>query len=444
MMFDKIVEKRQETDQYKYFTYGDDYYNSRNTEIMERKKKVYLGEELGDVSSPMVAQHTLPSGHLRKIIDQKVLYQLGNGIKFDNDTQKEILNKYFETSFDEFLIDSGLDTSKKAESWAFAFMLDGVLRFTLIPCEQLSPVYDEYGKLSIMVRTYDEFDDKGKEIETMLVYDKQGVTRYQRKKDTSKFTEVRSVGHYTEQDTFDGKPIDNPVQKGFGQVPFIPLFNNRDRHSDLFPVKHFIDVYDIINSDFANNIDDMQDAFYTLKGYSAEPKALIEFMKQLKKIKAVPISEDGDIKVNQLEIPVEARKVFLELLTKDIYSFSMAVDLRGITGGSITNVMIKAMYADLDLKCDQFESELRKYINSIIDFINKVTSQQLDKKYNFLRSMIINDNERIDGIVKLAGIISQETQRELLPYEIDMKEEDKRLEKENTGVNLGDGVVNQG
>lgn len=442
-MYENSIKSRQDGEKYEYFVYGDDYYKSRNTAIMERKKFVYIGLDKA-MENPFGANHLLPSGHFRKIVDQKVMYLLGNGVKFNDSKEKDILNQYFETSFDEFLMDSGLDASKKSECWALAFMLDGKIRFTLIPVEQLTPLFDEYGRLSKMIRIYEDENDDDQEVDVMLVYDDKQVIRYEKKHSETKWGDGIERGHWTEQKSFNGQPVGDPVEHSFGQVPFFVLYNNRDHLSDLYPIKPLIDIYDIINSDFANNIDDMQDAFYTLKGFSGDSKALKEFMQQLKKIKAVPVSEDGEVKANQLEIPVEARRTFLELIKQDIYSFAMAVDLKGFTGGSITNVYIKAMYSDLDLKCNQFESEVRKYINAIIDFVNKTTSQTLEKDYNFVRSMIINDNERIEGIVKLTGIVSQETQRELLPYDIDMAQETKRLEKENTGINLGDGVVNQG
>ncbi len=419
-----VVKQRYESETYEYMKYGEDYYRQRNTAIMERNKLVYL-ENIGKTSNPFGANHRLPSGHLKKIIDQKVMYLLGNGIYWADAEQTDIVNSYFEDGFDEFLSDAGIEASRKSEAWAYAYKDNGALRFTLIPSQQLTPIYDEYGKLETMIREYDN---------VRLVYTKENTTRYERK--DNKWDKISEYGHYTTYRAFNGKQVGEPIENSFNEVPFIPLYNNKERVSDLYPIKHHIDTYDIISSDFANNIDDMQDAFFTLKGYAGDITNLTEFMTQLKKIKAVPIDADGDISVNQLQVPVEARETFLKRLEQDIYKGSMAVDLTGVSGGSITNVVIRAMFSDLDLKCDQFENEIRKFVSKIIRFINLHDSKNLEANFTLERSLVMNQQEFIETLVKTVGILSTETIRELLPYEIDLDEEKKRLADEMGEVRL--------
>lgn len=413
-----------------YFKYGEDYYRSRNTYIMNRSKRIYL-DGIGITENPFGSNHKLPSGHFKKIVDQKVMYLLGEGADFSNEGQSEEIDKYFEDTFDETLIDMGVESSKKGQAWLYAFKVNNQLKFTMIPAEQLTPIYDEYNQLEKMIRRYDS-----EQYQYMSVYDSEQVVVYRKERKETDFKMIAVYGHWSEVQEFNGEQVGEPLQHGFGTVPFFPLWNNKEKLSDLFNIKQLIDTYDIINSDFANNIDDMQDAYFTLKGYSGEGKNLGEFMRQLKMYKAVPISEDGDLQANQLQIPTEARQVFLTRLEKDIYKFAMAVDLSNFQGGSITNVYIKSMFADLDLKCDQFESEVRKFIYKIIDFINMVDNKNFTKDVHFERSMIVNRQEIIDGIVKLSGILSQQTIMELLPYEIDMDQEKERLNEERGAISL--------
>jgi SPP1 family phage portal protein len=426
----KEVKAREESEQVAYFKFGDDYYIGRNTQIMERIKQVYLGA-LGVTENPFGSNHKLPSGHFKKIVDQKVLYLLGEGVQFSEEGQTEALDPYFETSFDELLIDAGIDASKKSEAWIYGYKDNGKLLFTLIDPQQLTPVYDEFKKLTYMIRTFETSDKT-----VRLIYDDQNIFRYEKKLRDTKYKLVSTTGHYAETEQFNGAIVGDPIQHGFGEVPFIPLFNNRDHKSDLYNIKSLIDVYDLIMSDFANNIDDFQDAFFTLKGHSGDPKDLAEFMRQLKLIKAVPVAEDGDVGINQLEVPVLARQTFLDLLTKDIYKFAMGVDLSNIQGGSLTNVYIKSMYSDLDLKCNMFENEVRKFIYKVIDFINAHDGKSFTQDFNFTRSMIVNRSEMIDDVLKLAGIISRETIRELIPFEVDGDQEKERLAEENGEVVL--------
>lgn len=418
MDFEKLIENRRNTQKYAYFKFGDDYYQAENTAIMNRKKYIYL-DGIGIAENPFGANHKLPSGHFKKIVDQKVMYQLGNGVKWN---EPQDIDAYFDDPFDEVIIDLGIDASKKSEAWLMAYKIDGQLKFTQIPSEQLTPIWDEYGRLIEMARSFDDG-----QFMWIYLYTENELIRYRRKKTDKDYKMLDRLGHWTTYQEFNGEQVGEPEQHGFGKVPFIPLFNNREKLSDLHNIKTLIDTYDIINSDFANNIDDMQDAFFTLKGYTGDAKNLGEFMRQLKMYKAVPVGEDGEVNANQLQIPVEARKVFLERIEKDIYKFSMAVDLSNSQGGSITNVYIKSMFADLDLKADQFESEIRKFIKKLVEFINEADNKNFSYDCSFTREMILNTNEVVDNLVKLSGIISNKTIRELIPYSIDLEQEEERI-----------------
>lgn len=428
MDFLKYIKERQESEAYQYFKYGDDYYVSRNTKIMDREKKVFV-EEIGVQPNPFGSNHKLPSGFFAKIVKQKVMHLLGKGVLFAEEGQTEALNRYFDTSFDEFIIDAGLEASKKREAWAYFYKENNQLYCTLIPVEQLVPIYDDYGYLSTMIRHYQ--DDEGYVIQ---VYDEDGMTKYLRN-DKGEMKKLLEVGHFTTFKQFNGQVIEQE-ERVFDRIPFVPLYNNKERISDLYRIKPLIDVYDIINSDFANNIDDMQDAFFTLKGFTGDTKHLASFMKQLKQLKVVPVGDDGEVNAQQLTIPVEARKTFLDILRKDIYESSMAVDLSQVNGGSITNVFIKAMFTDLELKTDEFENEVRKFIFGLLDFINVNDGQSFTDKMTFDRSKLMNEVENIDMLIKLQGILSLQTIRELLPYDIDLTQELARIREESGEVSI--------
>lgn len=436
-----ITARQGDADRYGFFGFGHAYYISRNTAIMNRSKKVLWHandpKKAAINTNPLSANHKVPSGHFKKIVLQKVLYSLGNGVLFNDKGQSDVLNRFFpEITFDEFMIAIAIEASKKGEAWAYAYMDAGKLVVQMADVSQLTPIYDEHGKLVLMLKS---FSENGKHV--IHAFDDTGFTRYEGK--NGKYTEVGRFGHYTETEMFNGEPTGQSVVRSFSSIPFIPLYNNDEKLSDLFPIKPLIDVYDIIHSDFANNIDDMQDIYMTIKGYSGTATDLAEFIQQLKVIKAVPVGDEGDVQTHQAEVPVQARETYLKRLENDIYNFAMGVNLKNMEGGSITNVYIKAQFADLDLKCDQFESELRKFVNKLLRFFNENAGVTLDTDYNFVRSTIINEAELVDSAIKLTGLLSDETVRELLPYSIDAEQEAQRLQEQNAGVKLT-GVVNEG
>jgi SPP1 family phage portal protein len=418
MEYAKIVENYRETDKYRDVIYGRDYYLAENTEIMKREKKVYAGE-YGIIQNPFMANHKLPSGYMKTLTDQKVQYLLGNGVVFEND---ESLDDYFQDTFDETALDLGTEASKSAVAWLYAYKDNNKLQFTMIPTIQLTPVYDDRGLLAEMIRV---FEENGQAI--MIVYNKEGYKKFAKEK--NKYIEVEAKGHYQDKRVYQGRLIEE-VNQNFTQVPFIPLYNNTERVTDLKRIKALIDIYDITSSDYANNIDDMQDAFFTLKGFSGEITELQKFMAQLKATKAAGVPQDGEIGVNQLAVPVEAREAFLNRVDKDIFKFGMGVDTSNLSGGSITNEVIKSMFANLDLKCDQFESEFRKFMRRLVGFINANDGKSLVGDFSLSRTMIVNVKDMTESLTKLVGVLSKETLLNLLPFDIDTVAELERLADE--------------
>ena len=437
-----ITQRENDEQRFPYLTYGHDYYISRNTAIMNRTKQVFYTDpdkpDQGTVQvNPFSANHKVPSGHFKKLVLQKVLYALGNGVLWNDATQAEKMNAYFpEITFNEYIIKAGVEASKYGQAWTYAYIDNGQLVFALADVKQLTPLYDEYGKLMAMAKSFKDGDKN-----VIHLFTKDGIDRYEAGRNGN-FTLKAHFGHYAEYEVYNGQR-ENATQKNFTMIPFIPLFNNAEQLSDLFPIKPLIDVYDIIHSDFANNIDDMQDIYMTVKGYSGEAKELAKFIKQLKTIKAVPVSDEGDVKTHQAEVPVQARETYLKRLENDIYNFAMGVNLKNLEGGSITNVYIKAQLSDLDLKCDQFESEVRQFINRLIAFLNENAGANLSNDYNFIRSSIVNESEQVDNTIKLTGLLSDETLRAQLPYDIDEAKEKVRLASQTAGVNL-EGLDDEG
>lgn len=414
----EIIDKRTNSERYKYFKWGDDYYNGQNTEIMNRQKKIYL-EDYGMVNNPFMANHQIPSGYYQKIILQLIGYVLGNGTKLE-------IDDYFNEPFDTVLNQLGITARKKGEAWLYAYVDSGQLKFKEIQPENLYPVYDKYGMLTAVIKLGSD---------RLWLYDSETVKEYEVNKKNKKWEVKEEYGHFQTQQYYMGKLI-GEENNSFNAIPFIPLFPNHEKLSDLVRIKALIDTYDIINSDFANNIDDMQDAFFTLKGYSANIEDLAEFMKQLKQLKVVPIDQDGSVEKHELNIPVEARKEFLDRLDKDIFKFSMSVDTTQMAGGSLTNVAIKSMYADLDLKADQFETEIRAFIKRLAQFLNSAIGLNMDETMLKLdRTMITNVDERLEKLTKLFGFLTDETILELLPLDIDIE---KELERRSQTVRLGE------
>ena len=171
--------------------------------------------------------------------------------------------------------------------------------------------------------------------------------------------------HYYIYNTSDKKK-----RKGFGwgKVPFILLYNNSKQTTDLEPIKRYIDAYDAVTSGFLNDIKDIQTAIWVLKGY--EGTDLSEFMQNLIKFKAIKLDADehAGAEPERLEIPVEARKVILELLDNKIYSIGQGIDLNKLVKNT-SGVALKILFTGLDMKANTLIRKLKKVFEELTWFI---------------------------------------------------------------------------
>lgn len=440
--------------------YGEDYYRSKNTEIMSRKMYIYTEDKDGiplEMEDPYKANNKLPAGYMKILVDQKLNYVLGKPITLETEQQDELtetLGKKFQTTLKQI----GKEASKKAIAWGHVYIDNyGNFKLMKVPSEQVIPVYSSYDdeQLEKVIRYYAvttlNESNQVVQVNRVEVWDKEQVTYYQ---------ENTASGEYdllNEEDMFNifGKPYSNPkyhFQKdikygevtarteglSWGDIPFIPLYNNDEEENDLNPVKAFIDAYDIVNSDFVNNLEDFQDVYWILKGYNGEN--IGKFLDQVKRYKTLKVGEGGDARAETIQIPYEARREAKEGLEKDIFTFGMGVNPNAVGDGNITNVVIKARFANLDLKASQFEQEVKDFIDKLMYFVNRYReingqSEIILDDIVFNRSMMVNEVELLTANATQNGFISQKTRLSNHPWVSDTEEEIEMLEEESS-INL--------
>lgn len=143
----------------------------------------------------------------------------------------------------------------------------------------------------------------------------------------------------------------NDQPYSWGKVPFIPFKNNDFELPDLQFVKTLVDNYDLTRSDIANELEDIKNVIYALKGYGGE--SLSEFMKDLAYYRAVKLDADEDAGLDKIEttIDIEAAEKHYQQLKKDIFDFGQGVDKNSDKlGNSPSGIALKFIYSGLDLK----------------------------------------------------------------------------------------------
>ena len=190
---------------------------------------------------------------------------------------------------------------------------------------------------------------------------------------------------------------------GYGFIPFFRLDNNRKQISGLNPIKDLIDDYDLMACGLSNNLQDISEGIYVVKGFQGQN--LDEMIQNIKTKKVVGTAPDGDVDIRTINIPYQARVAKLDLDEKNIYRFGMGFNSAQLGDGNITNIVIKSRYALLDLKCNKLEISLKQFLRKMIkvalDEINKASGtdyQQSDVYFDFDREVMTNaqDNATIE------------------------------------------------
>lgn len=411
---------------------GEDYYRSRNTNITERRMLIYAETDEGvpyEIDDPYKSNNKLASGYFKILVDQKTNYVLGNDITFEANNP-EAITETLGRRFQYHLKKVGKEASKKMIGWMHPYIdSDGSFKMSVVPSEQTIPVYAPHQKreLEMVIRYYSVVvlndDNESVKVTRVEVWDDEQVTYYQENDKTGLYdllNEERmseifgrtfdNPKYHFQRDIKHGERVTKTEGLAWGMVPFIPLYNNDEEEYDLQPIKSFIDAYDIVNSDFMNNLEDFQDVYWILKGYGGENVS--EFLNQVKRYKTLKVAEDGDARAEKIEVPYLARKEAKEGLESDIFTFGMGFNPNQIGDGSITNVVIRSRFANLDLKADQFEAEVKEFLYTLIEFVNRyreINKQPIIelKDIVFDRSLIMNEVELLEANSKQIGKIGR-------------------------------------
>lgn len=182
-----------------------------------------------------------------------------------------------------------------------------------------------------------------------------------------------------------------PSEPGYGRIPFFRLDNNKKQYSGLKPIKKLIDDYDLMNCGLSNNLQDVADALYVVKGFKGND--LTELQQNIKTKKMVGVGDKGDVEIRTIDIPYEARRTKMEIDEKNIYKFGMGFNANQIGDGNITNVVIKSRYTLLDLKCNKLEKYLRSFLKPMIQIALDEINEGNETNYTLKDVEICLDRE---------------------------------------------------
>lgn len=394
------------TDVYKEADVAYDYFLRRNRTICEYQKLLYTlsGESVPDNYS---ANYKFCNSFFRVFVLQEVAYLLGNGVTFGQDGTKEALGG---PDFDRVLIKAATEAIWGGGSFGFLNM-DKVETFSL---REFVPLFgEEDGGLHAGIRFWQI--DSTKPLRATL-YEEDGYTDYLWKVDKNNQQEgtvlhpKRAYREIVVTTPADGDEIlDGQNYPGF---PIVPLWGNQGRQSELVGLREKIDGYDLIQSGLANTIDDASLIYWTITNSGGmDDIDLAKFVERMKVVKAAVVDDSGShAEAHTLTVPYQAHQTALSLLRDSLYADAMALDTDKISAGNVTATAIRASYANLDLKCDDFEMQVTRFIEGLLDLLG------IEDEPTYKRNRIINVQEETQMILSAAQYLDQETVLKHLPF----------------------------
>jgi SPP1 family phage portal protein len=386
---------------------GRDYYEGRHD--IQHYRMFYYDSTGQLVEDKTKSNIKIPHPFFTELVDQQVQYMLSGGgfITSDDPALAEALKPYFG---DRFVSEAAkLLTATVVQGWGYVYAYkdeSGGTRFIAADGLGVAEVRskDASDNAEYIIRYYDDKMAKDNTTITHIeVWDKDQTTYYVQEgsgkieKDTDEVVNPRPHIIYTQPDS------DDLYYEDLGYIPFFRLDNNERRQSSLHTVKALIDDYDLMSCGLSNNLTDLVEGIYAVRGYPGDD--LDKLVQTIRTKRAVGVDSDGDVEIRTVDIPYEARRTKLELDEKNIYRFGMGFNSAQVGDGNITNIVIKSRYALLDLKCNKLEIRLKALLRTLVGIaLDEINAEGAtgytdeDVVIEFNREIMTNalDNEQIE------------------------------------------------
>lgn len=399
------ITRHRNSDDYKLAVAADEYDHQRNTTIRETIRRIYslTGKPMEDFTA---SNNRIASNFFHRLNVQRCTYSLGNGVTFDEDGVKEKLGN----SFDTDLYDAGY----KALIHGISFGFWNLNRLHVFAYPEFVPFWDEEtGALRAGLR-YWCLDWNKKPLYAVL-YEEDGFTKYRSKGGRAglsleEYEPKRAYRQRIAHTEVDGDEVIG--EDNYTSLPIVPFWGSNRKQSTLVGMREAIDSYDLIQSGFANDVNDCAQIYWLINGaMGMEDDEVQQFMDRLR-LQHVAVADTGtEASVNAYtqEPPYNAREAYLDRIERSIYRDFGAFNPVDITSRQVTATEINAAYQPMDEEADDFEYQAIEFIQQILKL------QGIEATPTFKRNRISNQSEQVSMIMSQAEVLDVETMLELFP-----------------------------
>lgn len=389
-----------------------------NQDILKREKKV-IGADGNLITIDNVATNRIVDNVYAKLVNQKTSYCLGKPIIIatSNDEYYDCLTKIFNKRNHRTLRELAQFAVNEGIAYIYPYYNEsGEFKFAVFPAHEICPIWKDkrHHELEAAMRYYPEevFDDNGgvSLIYHVDLFTTQGITHF-RYQGASLILDNNAHTDYMY--------VEN-VGYNWTRLPIVPFKYNSEELPLIRRVKTLQDALNEAMSNFKDNMDeDPRTSILVLKNYDGTN--IPEFRQNLATYGVIKVTTvdgvQGDVDVLKVDVNAQNYQAELMQLKRAIIENGYGFDAKEERMDGDPNQMnIESMYTDIDLDVDAMESEFQAGFEELKWFIDQYlihignpnyTAEEVD--FIFDRDFFINENAKIDNVMKSVGLVSKKT-----------------------------------
>lgn len=366
-------------------------------------------------------------GYAKYITNMATGFFMGEGVRVEV-KEEEYKEQLDQVNAMDMNFEIAKEMSKKGIAFEYLYMNEqSEIRSRYFKAEEMIPIYsyavDEF--LEFTIRLWQEEDLlEEKVVNYAEVYTKDEIILFEQVNQEKKYKEVQRKQHY------------------FGDVPVIVYWNNEEMKGDYEDVLTLIDAYDKSQSDTANDFEYFTDAFLVIIGAAGGLENAAQgdeeskkAAKTLKNERLLFLDEQGQAQWLIKQVNDTAVENFKNRIAKDIFFLSLVPALTDESfSGNLTGVAIKYKMVGLEQLAAMKEKKFLPSYKKKLRIVTRIINLKMNRNFNansadikFDRNMINNIKELAEIVAILDGIISKESQLELLPFIKNVRDELKKI-----------------
>ena len=420
---------------------ADAYYDY--DQAIRNKKRLIVGEGGKMAVDPHLPNNRYLDNQYSTMVDQKVNYFLSKPITFktENEQYEAVLREVFNRKFHRTLKNLGKDSYNGGIGWLYPHYNErGEFVIKKFKPYEILPFWrdEEHTELDFAVRYYELLgyeNDREKIYKFVEVYDTNGIHKFEYKDGSLK---PDYSTYYFEMPDLEGSLIPYNWDR-------VPLISFKANNGETPLLKKCKSLQDGINEILSNFGDGMQEnasgnSILVLKNYDGTN--LGEFRRNLAQYKAVKVRSvdgaNGGLESLQIEVNYANYQAILAELRKALIQNCKGYDINELkSNGSPNEMTIKSIYSQIDLDCNEIETEYQASFEELMWFVNTHLKNTGKGDYFnetleviFDRDMMVNQSQIIADINASMAVLSRKTCVAQHPYVRNVEDEMKQIEDE--------------